>query len=131
MRLPLSLIVDDLPAVREYLRVVLQLEGFEVVEASNGLEALQVVQRLGDAIDIVISDVQMPLMNGVALAAAIRAEHPRMPVLLITGCPIGRDCDRPVLHKPFGRDVLRSAVSSAMTPFTAAATTPEPVAMLA
>jgi YesN/AraC family two-component response regulator len=77
------LIVDDEATIRTYLQLVLRREGFETVEATNGVEALEVMRRF--KVDILISDVQMPKMDGIGLANAVRAEFPDTPLILISG----------------------------------------------
>jgi two-component system chemotaxis sensor kinase CheA len=78
------LVVDDALTVRELERSILERAGYEVTVASDGLEALE---RLGtESIDVVLTDVQMPRMDGFALTRAIRAraELANVPVLIIT-----------------------------------------------
>jgi DNA-binding NtrC family response regulator len=76
------LLVDDEGSVRMTLAANLELEGFEVVEASNGRSALEVVGR--EPIDLVLTDVRMPGMNGVELFRCLRQERPGVPVVLMT-----------------------------------------------
>jgi DNA-binding NtrC family response regulator len=79
------LIVDDEPAVREYLKAVLQGKSFEMLEASNAVQALQIVHKVG-GIDLVISDIQMPGdIDGLDLARSLKNSHPALPVILISG----------------------------------------------
>jgi two-component system response regulator MprA len=77
------LVVDDEPAVRESLRRALQLQGYEVALASNGVEALE---RLGntDEPDAVILDVLMPELDGLAVCRRLRLSGSRLPVLMLT-----------------------------------------------
>jgi two-component system chemotaxis response regulator CheY len=66
------LVVDDAGLVRRYYRSALETAGFEVAEALNGLEALELL--LGDRFDLVIVDVNMPQMDGVSFLQALRAK---------------------------------------------------------
>jgi two-component system nitrogen regulation response regulator NtrX len=77
------LIVDDEPAIRESLRMILEYEGYRVDEAGGGSQALaKVAERLPDA---VILDIKMPEMDGLELLRAFRERGYEMPVLMISG----------------------------------------------
>lgn len=82
---PRILVVDDAPDVTEILALLLRKEGYEVVRAHSGAEALEAARR--EQFDLVISDIGMPGMNGYQLGAALRAlrgyEH--VPMVAITG----------------------------------------------
>ena len=79
------LLVDDERAVRQIVERRLQLGGFEVCTASDGIDALEALRRLDWRVDAVVSDMHMPRMNGATLAARIRARVPDMPVVLMSG----------------------------------------------
>ena len=79
------LLVEDEPAVREYLRSLLRKLGYVVVVAGNGMRALEVAKQWEGDFDLLLSDVVMPRMNGVELAQRLSAERPGMRVLLISG----------------------------------------------
>ena len=76
------LVVDDEPAVREALRRALALEGYEVDLAENGAEALRKVSAAEP--DLVVLDVLMPEVDGIAACRRLRAEGNRVPVLMLT-----------------------------------------------
>ncbi|MBS2029993.1 MAG: response regulator [Deltaproteobacteria bacterium] len=76
------LVVDDEESLRITLAANLELSGFEVVEAANGTEALQILEKR--AFDVVLSDIRMPGMNGVELFQRIKQARPGMPVVLMT-----------------------------------------------
>ena len=99
------LIVDDDPAMRRMLSHIFEEEGFTVFTAANGLEALSFLQARASETDIVITDVMMPAMNGLALAETIKARNPHLPVLFLSACPEYLDSDTcgavPMLTKPF------------------------------
>ncbi len=80
---PTVLIVDDDNLVRETLRFVLEDVGYEVCSASQAMDALALLER--EPIDIVLSDIFMPGMNGFDLLKQIRQRAPQVPVILITG----------------------------------------------
>ncbi|MCP1200281.1 PAS-domain containing protein [Notoacmeibacter sp. MSK16QG-6] len=100
----LLLLVDDEEAVRHVLRRDLVAAGAHVIEASNGVEALDLLESV-PGIASVVSDVSMPVMGGLALAVAIRRNWPNLPVALLSGygaeamdgaLPEGV----PLMHKP-------------------------------
>jgi len=76
------LVVDDSPTQQLQIRMVLEAEGFHVICAGNGVEALEAVTAATP--DIVVTDLQMPEMNGLELVAQIRSRHPTLPVILTT-----------------------------------------------
>ena len=78
------LIVDDSSSVRTVARMALREKGYDVVEAGNGQEALQVLQ--GDRCHLVISDVNMPIMDGITLLKEIKAlpNYKFTPVIMLT-----------------------------------------------
>ncbi|WP_396205816.1 response regulator [Gemmatimonas sp.] len=79
------LVVDDDPAVRRTVATLLQRQQFETDEANSAEEALQRLTDTPTRFDMVVSDVRMPGMNGCDLALALRAMHPTLPVLLVSG----------------------------------------------
>lgn len=77
------LIVDDIKDVRESLALILEDEGYNTTHASNGLEAVKV---LADSqIDIMITDILMPEMDGLELATRARNQFPELKIILISG----------------------------------------------
>jgi len=79
------LLVEDEDTVRTVARRILAQFGYTVHEARNGREALTLVRTLGGAIDLVITDMVMPQMDGRELMEALRRELPRLPVLFMSG----------------------------------------------
>lgn len=77
------LVVDDEPVIRTVLGRSLQREGIRVTTAENGVEALEKIRD--GCFDIVISDILMPLMDGLELLVQVKTEYPDLPVILITG----------------------------------------------
>src|SRR5690242_5636530 len=76
------LIVDDEPAIREVLEMILQEWGYEVRLAVDGAEAKELVESYDP--DIVISDVVMPQLSGLDLLRCLKAGNPNRPVILVT-----------------------------------------------
>lgn len=78
------LAVDDSPSMRDMVRIALTGAGFEVAQASDGQEALALAR--GSNFDLVLSDVNMPVMDGIELIRALRAEssYRHTPILMLT-----------------------------------------------
>jgi DNA-binding NtrC family response regulator len=77
------LVVDDEEAYRELLARILTKAGHEIVQAADGFGALSLLEK--SKIDLVISDILMPGMNGYSLVSRLRAKWPSMAVILTTG----------------------------------------------
>jgi two-component system, cell cycle sensor histidine kinase and response regulator CckA len=102
------LLVEDERPVRSTVRRLLERHGYKVLEAANGRDALSLLAARDGEIDLVLSDMVMPGMGGVELANRVRAQTPKLPVLLMTGYTeeaITRAGDRPIdehiIEKPF------------------------------
>lgn len=106
------LLVDDDNGVRSLLATTLRRHGYDVLEAADGIEALEVFGANHNRIRLLITDVVMPVLRGPALAMRIRELQPRMPVLFITGYTDRSDIqpDDLLMHKPFTPNALASAV---------------------
>jgi DNA-binding NtrC family response regulator len=76
------LVVDDEESMRQYLSILLEKEGYEVVAASSGAEALQLMEA--DPFAVVLSDIQMPKVDGIQLLKGIKAIDPTTPVIMLT-----------------------------------------------
>lgn len=111
------LLVDDEPAVRHLFALALSREGYHVVEAGNGAEALQVAAQL-DAIDLVVTDIVMPVMKGPELAARLRERLPNLPVVFVSGYLVSDDLgpNAHMLAKPFVRQDLVKKVQDVIGP---------------
>jgi PAS domain S-box-containing protein len=107
---PAILVVDDEASVRTLLRLLLQKEGYDVLEASQGREALAQVQQRQGAVDLLLTDVALPELNGIELAQQLRRTHPHLPVLFLSAHPVevlnhlGLSEQEIVLAKPFNLD---------------------------
>jgi CheY-like chemotaxis protein len=91
---PKILLVDDEQLVRELLARLLTYSGFAVEEAENGAAALQAARRLDGSLSLVVTDINMPVMNGLEFARALRSTDPRIPFLFITAV------DPTLIHEP-------------------------------
>ena len=110
----ISLVVDDEPAVRRYITSILQREHFQTVEAEDGVRGLQIVQEFGDAVDVIVSDVQMPNCDGVSFAHAVKEMFPALPIILVSACGEPNGEFDGFLQKPFGPGALLQAVRKAV-----------------
>jgi DNA-binding NtrC family response regulator len=79
------LVVDDEAAVRRFAARVLARDGYTVLEAQDGAEALELFNGREAPVDVVVSDIVMPRLNGVELMEAISRSHPGIPVILMSG----------------------------------------------
>jgi DNA-binding NtrC family response regulator len=110
------LVVDDEPTIRRFARRVLTEHGFAVLEAENGAEALGLIHESSARLDVVVSDVVMPKLNGVQLLRQLAIMHPDLPVILMSGyagpelAERGIQAPCSVLAKPFRPDQLVAEV---------------------
>ncbi len=115
------LVADDEEMVRSFAAGILRREGFRLLEAIDGMDALDKVERLWP-VDLLLTDVRMPRMDGIELARAIGKAHPQVPVIYISGYPFGSDpADSAAgscvcLSKPFTRQALLDAVRKCLPP---------------
>ncbi len=79
------LLVEDEEAVRRGGKRMLETRGYEVHEAESGAEALEIMQELGGAVDIVVSDVVMPEMDGPTLLRELRKDYPDLKFIFVSG----------------------------------------------
>jgi CheY-like chemotaxis protein len=115
------LVVEDEPAVRSLVRRVLQKEGYRVIEAGNGREALHLVEQFGDPIHLLLTDVVMPEMGGRDLADRLCPTRPGMKVLYMSGYAEDAIIVNHILQpgfaflpKPFAPDTLSAKVREAL-----------------
>jgi hypothetical protein len=111
------LVVDDEPAMRHLVRRQLEALGCTVLEAQNGPEALRILSSRRGSLDLVLSDVVMPEMNGTELADRILTDAPDQCIILMSGHVPGglarigrRERIVPILRKPFLPDQLLEVV---------------------
>jgi two-component system, cell cycle sensor histidine kinase and response regulator CckA len=114
------LVVEDESAVRTVARRILEHAGYTVFTASDGPEALSLHAQHATSIDLVLTDMVMPTMSGVAVATALHAHHPQLPVVIMSGLAndaMARDVDgdlMTVLRKPFTPEALIQRVGEAL-----------------
>ncbi|MCZ6638194.1 MAG: ATP-binding protein [Alphaproteobacteria bacterium] len=115
------LLVEDEDAVRLFGARALRNKGYKVLEAKNGKTALEVLGDADDPIDLVISDVVMPELDGPALVNAVREQYPDMKVIFISGYAedqfresIERQSDIHFLPKPFSLEQLAGKVKDVL-----------------
>jgi CheY-like chemotaxis protein len=109
------LIVDDEELIREVTRELLTNFGYNVRTAASGKEALEIYSREGANIDLVLTDLVMPGMNGAALFAELRKIDPMVKVIMVSGYAAQRENDRLLqaagcLTKPYTVDSLLGMV---------------------
>lgn len=114
------LIAEDEESLRRFIARALVIDGHQVVEAGDGAEALDYLEA--GEFDLLLSDIRMPVMDGIALARATADVTPAMPILLMTGFADQRERAEPlmrivvdVVDKPFSLPQIRQAVASALT----------------
>ena len=115
------LVVDDERSMRELLTIVLQNEGLEVIEADDGRSALEIFEREGDNIDLVIQDLKMPGVNGIDLLKTLKSSSSEIPVIVITAFSTWDSAVEAMrlgaydyIRKPFDTGVIRSVVCRAL-----------------
>jgi len=113
------LLVEDEDAVRQIIRRTLAKAGYAVVEAIDGLDALTILEAQAKSIDIVLSDVAMPRMDGRQLADHIRVRWPSLPVVMMSGFANPEQVRTNagvtlMLLKPFTSQTLVSAIRDAL-----------------
>src|SRR5262245_35955080 len=103
------LLADDEPAIRTLIETALSLEGYRVLSAHDGFEALRVFDQHAADIDMLITDMRMPYIGGTELIAALQARCATLKCLCISGHPFDAELGLPILPKPFScQDLLDS-----------------------
>ena len=115
------LIAEDEESLRSLVARALALDGHDIVTARDGAEALDLLARERGAFALLLTDIRMPVMDGIALALAAARDHPRLGILLMTGYADQREraCGletliHDVVAKPFSLGTIRSAVNDAL-----------------
>ena len=119
------LLTEDDDSVRSFVSRALELDGHKVDTACDGAEALERLTEREGRYDLLVSDVKMPVMDGIALAHEAAGHWPGLPILLMTGYADQREraddlsqVIRDVLTKPFTLQQIREAVTEAAAPET-------------
>ena len=113
------LVAEDEVVVRNIVCLLLQREGHQVLSAADGKEALEVAREYRGTIDLLLSDVKMPHMDGISLAEHIINERPGIRVLLMSG-KVSEDVRKenirlPFLRKPIVPSVFRDKVRAVLS----------------
>ena len=115
-------VVDDTPTVLKSVSSMLKRSGYEVHSAASADAAVEIFRSLNYEVDLLLTDVVMPEMDGWELAAVIEESAPHIPVLFMSGFVqdeemIARflECPELILEKPFSSENLMNRVSSLIT----------------
>jgi len=115
------LIADDEDSMRLLVARAIAMDGHEIVTAQDGAEALDIPTREDGAFDLLLTDIQMPVMDGIALALSAARDFPDLTVLLMTGFADQRErasnldaIVHDVITKPFSVADIRTAVADAL-----------------
>ena len=115
------LLAEDDIAVCDFVRRALELDGHDVVPVHDGGEALEKVLSPLEEFDLLLSDIRMPVMDGVALALQTARDVPDLPILLMTGYAEHRDraygldsIIKGIVQKPFTLAHIREQVGAAL-----------------
>ena len=116
------LLAEDEEAIRSLVARALRQDGHEVTTANDGAEALDVLVREDGEFELLLTDIRMPVMDGIALALAAARDHPDVTILLMTGYADQRErahgldaLIHDVISKPFSLGAMRRAVNEALT----------------
>jgi two-component system cell cycle response regulator CpdR len=115
------LIAEDEEGLRRLVARALSQDGHAVVTANDGAEALDVLTREQGGFELLLTDIRMPIMDGIALALAAARDHPHVSILLMTGYADQRErasgldaLIHDVITKPFSLATIRTAVRDAI-----------------
>jgi two-component system, cell cycle response regulator CpdR len=115
------LIAEDDEPVRGFVKRALEMDGHQVVAEADGAAALDRLNDERGAFDMILSDIRMPLMDGIALALAAGRDFPDLPILLMTGFADQRErahdlnaIIEDVITKPFSLAEIRAAVGKVL-----------------
>ncbi len=115
------LIAEDEEALRGFIARALMQDGHAVTTANDGAEALDLLARQRGTFELLLTDIRMPVMDGIALALAAARDHPKVTILLMTGFADQRErahgldaLIHDVITKPFSLGTIREAVNEAL-----------------
>src|SRR5437762_860223 len=109
------LVVDDDDSIRELIAKIVRLSGHDVVAARDGSEAVAIFSSDPDSIDLVITDLKMPVMDGNEAIRRIREARPHVTIICVSGYS-EQDCPQGALFlaKPFTLEQVRTRVGQAL-----------------
>ena len=115
------LIVDDEESMRLLVARAIAMDGHEIATAADGAEALDILTGPNGSFDLLLTDIQMPIMDGIALALTAARDFPQLTILLMTGFADQRErasglnaIAHDVISKPFSVADIRTAVADAL-----------------
>lgn len=116
------LVAEDDDNVRAFVARALGMKGHDVVEAEDGGLAAEAMEEHKGEFDLLLSDIKMPVMDGIALALTVGAQYPDVTILLMTGFADQQErahgldaLIHDVIPKPFNLDMLISKVDEALS----------------
>jgi two-component system cell cycle response regulator CpdR len=119
--MPRVLIADDEESMRKLVARAIAMDGHDVITAEDGAEALDILERERGTFDLLLTDIQMPIMDGIALALTVARDFPDLTILLMTGFADQRErahglnaIVHDVVTKPFSVNDIRTAVTAAL-----------------
>jgi two-component system, cell cycle response regulator CpdR len=119
--MPRVLIADDEESMRTLVARAIAMDGHQTVTAQDGADALEILAREDGAFDLLLTDIQMPVMDGIALALSVARDFPDLTILLMTGFADQRErasnlnaLVHDVVTKPFSVADIRTAVADAL-----------------
>jgi CheY-like chemotaxis protein len=119
--MPRVLIVDDEDSIRSLVARAIAMDGHETVTAADGAVALEIIGNEQGVFDLLLTDIQMPVMDGIALALTAARDFPELTILLMTGFADQRErasglnaIAHDVITKPFSAAGIRTAVADAL-----------------
>ena len=111
--IPTVLVVEDEPVIRELMAILLEEEGYTVRQAVDGVQALEVMEQ--QSVDLVLSDVKMPRLDGASLVQRLRSRGDAIPVVLMSA--VYAEVDLPgvrFLRKPVNCEHLLTIIAAAL-----------------
>lgn len=113
------LVVDDEVGYREMIQMDLCDQGFRAFTAKGGMEALEILSQ--EKIDLVVTDMKMPKMDGLEIVKAVKKNHPSIPIVLMTGYAVEDRVEKALqltatacLRKPFDIEELATVIRTAL-----------------
>jgi len=120
--MPRILIADDEESMRSLVARAIAMDGHDIVTAQDGAEALEILTADQGTFDLLLTDIQMPVMDGIALALSAARDFPELTILLMTGFADQRErasnlsaIAHDVITKPFSVADIRTAVADALS----------------
>jgi DNA-binding response OmpR family regulator len=108
------LVADDDVMIRNLVTLMMQREGHSVLSAADGHEGLELSRQYAGRIDLLVTDVDMPRMNGTDLCGHLKEERPGIKILVMSGADmreiVSQNADLAFLPKPFDGQVLKARV---------------------